>query len=101
MDELQALHAGAVRPPEGKSAAPEGADGEIRGGSRGSSIRMHDMDPSKCPLQQAQYNTHRMLLRILGARCKSPNKRILSHKDTPQRTEYESTETTLRTRRLL
>ena len=41
-DELQALHAGDVRPPEGKSAAPEGPDGEIRG-RRGSLIRMHDM----------------------------------------------------------
>ena len=30
VDEFQALHAGAVRPPEGKSAAPEGPDGAIR-----------------------------------------------------------------------
>ena len=44
---------------------------------------------------------HRMLLRILGAWCKSPNKRTLSYKDTLQRTECESIETTVRTRRLL
>ena len=46
--------------------------------------------------------THRkMMLRILGAWRKSPNKRILSYKDALQRTEYESIETTMRTRRLL
>ena len=44
---------------------------------------------------------HRMLLRILGAWCKSPNKRILSYKDALQQTECESVETTVRTRRLL
>ena len=44
---------------------------------------------------------HRMLLRILGAWCKSPNKSILSYKDALQQTECESTETTVRTRRLL
>ena len=44
---------------------------------------------------------HRMLLRILGAWCKSPNKRILSYKDALRRTECESIETTMRTRRLL
>ena len=33
---------------------------------------------------------HVMLLRILGAWCKSPNKRILSYKDALQRTECES-----------
>ena len=42
-----------------------------------------------------------MLLRILRAWCKSPNKRILSYKDALQRTECESIETTVRTRRLL
>ena len=36
---------------------------------------------------------HRMLLRILGAWCTSPNKRILSYKDALQRTECESIET--------
>ena len=44
---------------------------------------------------------HRMLLRILGAWCKSPNKRILSYKDALQRTKCEGIETTVRTRRLL
>ena len=44
---------------------------------------------------------HRMLLRILGAWCKSPKKRILSHKDALQRTECESFETTVPTRMLL
>ena len=44
---------------------------------------------------------HRMLLRILGAWCKSPNKRILSYEGALQRTECESIETTVRTRKLL
>ena len=30
VDELQVIYAGAVRPPEGKSATPEGPDGEVR-----------------------------------------------------------------------
>ena len=42
-----------------------------------------------------------MLLQILGAWCKSPNKRILPYKNALQRTECESIETTVRTRRLL
>ena len=99
MDGFQALQAGTVRPPEGKPAASEGADGEVRG-SRSSLVRMRDMDPLKC---HAKLRTthHRMLLRILGAWCKSPNKRILSYKDALHRTQYESIETTVRTRRLL
>ena len=44
---------------------------------------------------------HRILLRILGTWGKSPNKRILSYKDALQRTESESIETAMRTRRLL
>ena len=44
---------------------------------------------------------HRMLLRILGAWCKSPNKRILSYKHALQRTECESIETIVRTREFL
>ena len=44
---------------------------------------------------------HRMLLRILGAWCKSPNKRILSYKGALQRSECQSIETTVRTTRLL
>ena len=56
MDELQALHARVVRSPEGKSAAPEGPDGEILG-SIASPIQMRDMDPPEGPLQQPPYNT--------------------------------------------
>ena len=59
------------------------------------------MDLPEGPLHQAPYNTHRMLLRILGAWCKLPNKRTLSYKDAPQRIKWESIETTTRTRRLL
>ena len=55
-NKLQALHTGAVRPPKGKSAAPEDPDGEFRG-SKGSLIRMRDMDPPEGPLYQAPYNT--------------------------------------------
>ena len=40
------IGAGTVRPPEGKSAAPDGPDGEIQG-SRGSLIQMRDMDSLK------------------------------------------------------
>ena len=56
VDGLQALQAGAVRPPEGKSSASEGPDGEVRG-SKGSLVRMCDMDPPEVPLRQAPYNT--------------------------------------------
>ena len=56
MDKLQALHAGAARPPEGKSATSEGPDGETRR-SRDSLIRMRDMDPLEGPVHQAPYNT--------------------------------------------
>ena len=53
MDGLQALNAVALRPPEGKSVATrEGPDGEVRG-SRGSLIRMRDMDRPEGPLHQA------------------------------------------------
>ena len=55
MDGLQALQAGTVQPPEGKPAASEGPDGEVRG-SRSSLVRMHDMDPPEVPLRQAPYN---------------------------------------------
>ena len=80
MDELEALQAGTVRPPEGKSAASEGLDGEVRG-SRGSLIRMRDMDPLKGQLRTTH---HKMLLRSLGAWCTSPKKRIPSYKDALQ-----------------
>ena len=56
MRELQALHAGAVRPPEGMCAAHEGLDGEIRG-CRDYPLRMRDMDSPEGTLQQAPYNT--------------------------------------------
>ena len=46
IDRLQALHAGAVRPPEGTSPAPEGPDGEVQG-SKDSLIRMRDMESLK------------------------------------------------------
>ena len=41
-----------------------------------------------------------MLLRILGSWRKSPKKRSTSYKDARQRTESESIETIVRTRRL-
>ena len=56
MDGFQVLKAGTVRPPEGKPAAFEGADGEVRG-SRSSLVRMRGMDPPEVPLRQAPYNT--------------------------------------------
>ena len=100
MDALQALQAGTVRPPDGKSAASEGPDSEVRG-SGDSLIRIRDMDPLKGHYTKLGTTHHRMLPRILGAWCKSPNKRILSYKDALQRTECESIEITMRTRRLL
>ena len=51
-----AKNAGAERPPEGKSAAPEEPDGEVRD-SRGSLIRMRDIDPPEGSLRQALYKT--------------------------------------------
>ena len=57
--------------------------------------------PLKCHYAKLRTTHHRMLLRILGAWCKSPNKRILSYKDALHRTQCESIETTVRTRRLL
>ena len=44
---------------------------------------------------------HRMLLRILGAWCRSRDHRILSYNLALQRMGWESIETTVRTRRLL
>ena len=56
-----------------------------------------------CSTYYAKLRTthHGMLLQILGAWCKSPNQRILSYKDALQRTQCESIEATVRTRRLL
>ena len=59
------------------------------------------MDPLKGNYTKLRTTQHRMLLRILGTWYKSPNKRILSYKDTLQRIECESIETTVSTRRLL
>ena len=56
MDGLQALQAGTVRPLEGKPAASEGPDGEVRG-SRSSFVRLRNMNPPEVPLRQAPYNT--------------------------------------------
>ena len=44
---------------------------------------------------------HGMLLQIIGAWCKSPNKRILSYKNALQRTKCEGIEPTVRPRRLV
>ncbi|CAM9451335.1 unnamed protein product, partial [Ascophyllum nodosum] len=57
--------------------------------------------PLKGHYAELRTTHHKMLLRILGAWWKSPNKRILSYKDALQRTECKSIETTVRTRRLL
>ena len=45
--------------------------------------------PLKCHYAKLRTTHHRMLLRILGAWCKSPNKRILSYKDALHRTKCE------------
>ena len=57
--------------------------------------------PLKGHFNRLRTTHHSMLLQILGARCKSSNKRILSCKDAFQRTECESTETAMCTRGLL
>ena len=57
--------------------------------------------PLKGPYTKLRTTHHRMLLRILGAWCKSPNKHILSYKDALQRTECENIETTVHTWSLL
>ena len=48
---------GTVRPLEGKSAASERPDGEIRGSKGFPITRMRDVSPSVWPLQQAPYCT--------------------------------------------
>ena len=57
--------------------------------------------PLKGHYSKLRTTHHRMLPRIQGSWCKSPNKRILSYKDALQRTECEVIETTVCTRRLL
>ena len=49
--------------------------------------------PLKGHFAKLRTTHHRMLLQILGAWCKPPNKRILSYKYALQRTECESIET--------
>ena len=101
VDGLQALQAGTVRPTEGKPAASEGPDGEVRGIVEALLYGCVTWTPLKCHYAKLRTTHHRMLLRILGAWCKSPDKRILSYKDALQRTKCESIETAVRTRRLL
>ena len=100
IDRLQALHAGAVRRSEGTSAAAEGPDGEVQG-SKDSLIRMRVMELLRGHYTKLRTTHHKMLLQILRAWCKSPNKRILSNKYALQQIECESIETTVRTTRLL
>ena len=57
--------------------------------------------PLKCQYAKLRTTHNRMLLRTLGAWCKSPIKRILSYKNALQRTKCESIEITVRTRRML
>ena len=84
-DDGQALQAGTVRPPEGKPAASEGADGEVRA-SRSSLVRMRDVNPPEVPLRQAPYNPPQDVASNSGSlvqvaeqahplvqRCPSPN----------------------------
>ena len=49
--------------------------------------------PLNCHYAKLRTTHHRMLLRILGAWCKSPNNRILSYKDALQQTQCVSIET--------
>ena len=63
---------------------------------------MRDMDPPEVSLRQAPYNIPQdVASNSRRAGCKSPNKRILSYEDALQRTQCESIEATVRTRRLL
>ena len=101
MDGLQALQAGTVRPPEGKPAASEGTDGEVRG-SRSSLVRMRDMDPPEVPLRQAPYNTPQDVASNPGILVQvAKQAHPLIQIEALQRTQCESIETTVRTRRLL
>ena len=52
--------------------------------------------PLKDHYTKLRTTRHTMFLRTLGARCKSPNKRIRSYKAAFQRTECDSIETTVR-----
>ena len=57
--------------------------------------------PRKGHYKKLRTTHHIMLLQILGAWCKSPNKRIMTNKDALERTECESIKTTVRMRRLI
>ena len=58
-------------------------------------------NPLKGDYQTLRAAHHRMLLRILGAWCRSWDHQILSYNLTLQRTDCESIETTMCARRLL
>ena len=95
MDGLQALQAGAVGPPEGKPVSlkarmvrSEVVEALLYGCATWTPLKGH--------YAKLRTTHHRMLLRIVGAWCKSPNKRILSYKKNLERTECESNETTVR-----
>ena len=57
--------------------------------------------PLKGDYQKLRAAHHRMLLRILGAWCRLRDQRTLSYDLALQRTDYESIDATVRTRRLL
>ena len=80
-------------PLEAQMARPEAVEALLYGCATWTPVKSHYV--------KLRTTHRRMLLRILGAWCKSPNKRILSYKDPLQRTQCESIETTVRTRRLL
>ena len=89
---------GAVRLPEGKPASPSSPDGEVRG-SRGSLVRMRDMDPPEGPLRQAPYNTPqdvasnpRGLVQVAEqahplVQVRPPANRMREHRNNPAREE--------------
>ena len=60
---------------------------------RSFSVGLRDGDSTQDPLEQ-----HPILLRILGAWCRSRDNRVLSYPDDLQRTGCESMKTTVRTR---
>ena len=57
--------------------------------------------PLKGNYQELRFAHHRMLLRIFGAWCRSRHHRLLSYDLALRRTDCESIETTVHTRRLL
>ena len=77
IDRLQALHAGAIRRPEGTSAALEGPDGEVQG-RKDSLIRMRVMELLRGHYTKLRTTHHKMLLRILRAWCASRRTNVSS-----------------------